>query len=246
LRSVYGQAELGFASANPQGRLSDDTSTSPFSHFAPERAFAPIVPIRDYILIPFFFASIGAAIPVKDLFEGQAAWRGIVYTVLMFLGKLAAGGWVLVADAFGHSRRRRRSKAGEERDHGAENGTAKQASSETITVDHQAQDQLPATDESAAKLDDASRSQRTQLSSSLSPAIFLGLSLVARGEIGFLILAIAREGGIVGQETNELSLQAYNVAVWAIVLNTFFGPLLLGVLLRFTRFGERIGRSRWN
>ena len=95
MRSVYGQAELGFASASPQGRLSDDTSTSPFSHFAPERAFAPIVPIRDYILIPFFFASIGAALfSISRLREQkipQEAIIGITFAV-------ASATTILIAD----------------------------------------------------------------------------------------------------------------------------------------------------
>ncbi|RMZ90795.1 hypothetical protein DV736_g1977, partial [Chaetothyriales sp. CBS 134916] len=40
------------------------------------------------ILKPFFFASIGFSIPIKRMFNGGIIWRGIVYSILMFLAKL--------------------------------------------------------------------------------------------------------------------------------------------------------------
>ena len=46
---------------------------------------------QHYVMEPLFFASVGFAIPFKDLWSGQAIWRGIVYTILMFIGKLAVG-----------------------------------------------------------------------------------------------------------------------------------------------------------
>ncbi|KAL2074321.1 hypothetical protein VTL71DRAFT_8099 [Oculimacula yallundae] len=47
------------------------------------------------ILKPFFFASIGFAIPITDMFRGDIVWRGIVYTVLMLLAKLITGVWLI-------------------------------------------------------------------------------------------------------------------------------------------------------
>ncbi|OJD19031.1 hypothetical protein AJ78_00982 [Emergomyces pasteurianus Ep9510] len=43
-------------------------------------------------------ASIGFAIPMKDLFEGLIIWRGIVYTLIMILSKLLTGIWLVRLD----------------------------------------------------------------------------------------------------------------------------------------------------
>ncbi|CZS93578.1 related to Na+/H+ antiporter [Rhynchosporium graminicola] len=50
------------------------------------------------ILKPFFFASIGFAIPITDMFRGDIVWRGIVYTILMLLAKLVTGIWLVRLD----------------------------------------------------------------------------------------------------------------------------------------------------
>ncbi|KFA72008.1 hypothetical protein S40288_07665 [Stachybotrys chartarum IBT 40288] len=46
-------------------------------------------------LKPFFFASIGFSIPISKMFSGDIVWRGIIYTVLMTLGKLTCGLWLI-------------------------------------------------------------------------------------------------------------------------------------------------------
>ncbi|KAL4961048.1 cation:proton antiporter [Aspergillus stella-maris] len=47
------------------------------------------------ILIPMFFASIGFAIPITEMFEGSVVWRGVVYAVLMTFGKMCTGLWLV-------------------------------------------------------------------------------------------------------------------------------------------------------
>jgi Kef-type K+ transport system membrane component KefB len=56
----------------------------------PHRASAAIHTIQERILVPFFFASIGAAIPIKDLFEGETVWKGILFSGLMAIAKVMA------------------------------------------------------------------------------------------------------------------------------------------------------------
>ncbi|MCJ1268468.1 hypothetical protein MMC22_008356 [Lobaria immixta] len=51
--------------------------------------------VVERILKPFFFASIGFSIPIRQLFEGDIVWRGLVYTLLMLLGKLSTGLWLV-------------------------------------------------------------------------------------------------------------------------------------------------------
>ncbi|KAL4794971.1 Sodium/hydrogen exchanger family-domain-containing protein [Aspergillus venezuelensis] len=47
------------------------------------------------ILIPMFFASIGFAIPITEMFQGSVVWRGVVYAVLMTFGKMCTGMWLV-------------------------------------------------------------------------------------------------------------------------------------------------------
>lgn len=47
------------------------------------------------VLRPFFFASIGFAIPITSMFTGPVIWRGIVYTILMTAAKLVCGLWLI-------------------------------------------------------------------------------------------------------------------------------------------------------
>ncbi|KAI9648407.1 hypothetical protein NHQ30_003041 [Ciborinia camelliae] len=43
--------------------------------------------VMDLILVPFFFASIGFSIPIKDMFEVSIVWKGFVYSLLMIIAK---------------------------------------------------------------------------------------------------------------------------------------------------------------
>jgi len=58
------------------------------------------------------------------------------------------------------------------------------------------------------------------------PAFLLGLAMTTRGEIGFLIAAIAQTSGVSGPA------EVYLVVMWAILLCTLVGPLAVGVVVR--------------
>ena len=58
------------------------------------------------------------------------------------------------------------------------------------------------------------------------PATFLGMAMVARGEIGLLIIQVGLN------ETSYLSQNAFITGAWAIILNTIIGPICVGLLLR--------------
>jgi Kef-type K+ transport system membrane component KefB len=78
----------------------------------------------------------------------------------------------------------------------------------------------------------------SEVSGSWAPATLLGAAMVARGEIGLLIIQIGLN------ETPFLTRKAFVVGVWAIVLNTIVGPVLVGLLLK--RVGKRIAEdARW-
>jgi Kef-type K+ transport system membrane component KefB len=76
------------------------------------------------------------------------------------------------------------------------------------------------------------------VSTGLAPAALLGAAMVARGEIGLLIIQIGLN------ETPFLTQKAFVIGVWAIVLNTIIGPVAVGMLLK--RAGTSIAENpRW-
>ena len=73
----------------------------------------------------------------------------------------------------------------------------------------------------------------------------LGMAMVSRGEIGFLISAVAESSGIYssGSESGGSS-ELFLVVTWAILLCTILGPLSVGVLVkRVRRLQERERRA---
>ncbi|KAL2257895.1 hypothetical protein VTK26DRAFT_9002 [Humicola hyalothermophila] len=148
--------------------------------------------VKRYMLEPWFFASIGFAIPFLDLWSGEVIWKGIVYTVFMALGKLLVGVVVPIWDCISLRRK----------------GTASEAPGDRAVTPNWA------------------------------PATLLGAAMVARGEIGLLIIQIGLN------ETPFLSQKAFLIGIWAIVLNTLIGPVLVGILLK--RSGSAIANdARW-
>ncbi|KAI4526011.1 hypothetical protein K525DRAFT_289102 [Schizophyllum commune Loenen D] len=59
-----------------------------------------VAPVQNQFLAPLFFASVGAALPIRSLgrVEGSSAvvWKGIVFSILMVLCKAVVGVWMLV------------------------------------------------------------------------------------------------------------------------------------------------------
>lgn len=68
-------------------------------------------------------------------------------------------------------------------------------------------------------------------------AALLGSAMVARGEIGLLIVQIGYN------ETSYVSEDGFLTAIWAILLNTIIGPITVGLLVKY--YGKTIGDSSW-
>ena len=52
--------------------------------------------VKEYIFAPFFFASIGFAVPFLDLWHGKELWQGILYSLMMIFGKFITGIWIVI------------------------------------------------------------------------------------------------------------------------------------------------------
>lgn len=78
LRGVLGRVSLA------------DTRTREFFRVVPRHSVLRLVDFLQ-IFVPLFFISIGFSIPFLQLWTGKRIWRGIVYAILMTIGKLLAG-----------------------------------------------------------------------------------------------------------------------------------------------------------
>ena len=168
---------------------------------------------QKYVLEPLFFASIGFAIPFLDLWTGEAIWKGFVYTLLMLLAKFIVGIWIPIWSAIKHDP----NQADEERQ--------QQSAGED---GHPLEKTLSSAN---------SPSRKAALKSSMSPALLLGMAMVARGEIGLLIVEIGYNN------TSYVSSDGFITAIWAILLNTIIGPIFVGVLIKMK--GDDIGKGPW-
>ncbi|PKX95673.1 cation:proton antiporter [Aspergillus novofumigatus IBT 16806] len=82
--------------------------------------------------------------------------------------------------------------------------------------------------------------QLTTKRRSLYPASILGLAMVARGEIGYLIASLAEADGIFSPHSSsspatssqEVDSEIYLVVIWTITLCTFIGPLCVWLLVK--------------
>jgi hypothetical protein len=78
----------------------------------------------------------------------------------------------------------------------------------------------------------ASESLPSKLQSRLYPALLLALAMTTRGEIGFLIAAVAQSSGLLVPE------DVYLIVQWGIVLCTLCGPIGVGLVVRKIKQGR--------
>ncbi|KAJ5993436.1 hypothetical protein N7451_009160 [Penicillium sp. IBT 35674x] len=218
------------------------------------------------ILTPLFFASIGFAIPITEMFKGSVVWRGIIYALLMMFGKLITGIW-LVRFSFRplcsltnglkrpFSRIRffciptKTGKDQKDKRHGQVESPT-QSSKEGIASDSQsdaqnakAKDRGPPDNqnpaghhvsqkESHATLRQSSTGTFPPKPRSLYPPSILGLAMVARGEIGYLIASLAQSQSMFGTGPSGGISEIYLVIIWAISICTLIGPICVGTLVK--------------
>ncbi|KAL1999568.1 hypothetical protein VTN02DRAFT_4344 [Thermoascus thermophilus] len=219
------------------------------------------------LLKPLFFASIGFAIPITEMFHGEIVWRGIVYAVLMALGKLLTGLWLVrislgpicryplrkkvksipfVSLIFcaGMLRHNAKEKAAEDTRRQDPQTAQKGNSNSSSERPHEPSTPSPEAATSAEPASSPSLSLPPR-PKSLYPPSLLGLAMVARGEIGYLIASLAETNGIFAQSastgggSSSRSSEIYLVVIWAITLCTLVGPISVGTLVRRVKTLQR-------
>lgn len=282
--TIKEEAQVGTSGATAQGptgtarRKSSAASARPSSPAKLEMTGLAVYhhyyhPAINRILRPFFFASIGFSIPITQLFSGAIVWRGIVYTMLMLLGKLVCGLWLvrfntslgisaavkkLVPFAGNNAPKTEKSTSAT-----ASPATPDPSNTATVTVPLSpanntpgspsigADNPSPANQSSPRPTPNSSRKRKPTIPKpvSLYPSAILGSAMVARGEIGFLISSLAESQGVFsgGQQAPEGgSSDLFLVVTWAILLCTIGGPVVVGLLVKRVKRLQVEERGRWS
>ncbi|KAF9476053.1 hypothetical protein BDN70DRAFT_882884 [Pholiota conissans] len=235
---------------------------------------AYLQPILVHLLAPLFFASIGAALPIKEMFathpnavqvsftdsasvagivNGKAShrvvWRGLVYSVLMVLGKMVVGIWMFVwPDPNAKQRLLQRPNAVRR----AFMYLKKLLAVRSLNGLKLALSRQNFQDPNAAWRQEDDSSASISASAELSPmrsALLLGLAMVARGEIALIVAQLARpllvetaapsatSTSSMGSETVTSTItpipdeEPFAVVIWAILVSTVGGALGVGALI---------------
>jgi hypothetical protein len=128
-----------------------------------------ITPSLNALLLPLFFGSIGYSIPFIPLWKGRTIWKGLVYSVLMALGKALCGIWVLVWNVTGSTTDEEQPEDVAQRQDGAETGTPSRISPS-----------------GRRKKRKGKGKWIKRARASWRGALLLGFAMIARGEIGLL------------------------------------------------------------
>ncbi|KAL2817544.1 Sodium/hydrogen exchanger family-domain-containing protein [Aspergillus granulosus] len=193
-----------------------------------------LVDVQKYLMEPLFFASVGFAIPFVQLWTGQRIWRGVVFTLLMAFAKFIVGIWVPVWQVLFDSKsptsdykKKQPQQPQDEESHTHEPTANTNTANYTGLPPDTSEKQTPSNSNLTPKI-----SRTTWLS-----GLLLGSAMVARGEIGLLIIEIGYN------ETSYVTQDGFITGVWAILLNTIIGPVCVGLLVK--AYGKRIGEGAW-
>ncbi|KAH6696934.1 sodium/hydrogen exchanger family protein [Plectosphaerella plurivora] len=197
--------------------------------------------VVEHFLKPLFFASIGFSIPVTRMFSGPIVWRGVVYAVFMTLAKIGCGIWLISFATPLHSIQKfvgKVSALGKTKSKGLAPGNqcaaAPEPTSQTPAASSSGVLEEPSeTPTNTTAITTKNASPDPEMPVSLYPASILAFAMVARGEIGFLISALAEANGIFGRQSGAAAQpsELFLIVTWAISLCTIGGPICVGLLV---------------
>ncbi|KAI8628452.1 Sodium/hydrogen exchanger [Xylariaceae sp. FL1651] len=205
----------------------------------------------NFVLKPFFF-----------LFVGEIIWRGIIYSILMIIGKLLCGLWLVrflisINGAWKGSNSFILSKCPQTvskiRSWRLKPTTGLRDLQERRTPRVCGAAPPPPslaqpTTVTSATLGHSSKLATPPTPLSLYPAAAIGCAMVARGKIGFLISLTAESQGVFRRpdESASEALELFLIITWAIFLCTIVGPLCAGLLVRRVKKLEKASEASGN
>lgn len=184
------------------------------------------------------------------MFAGSTIWKGLVYTALMFIGKFSTAIWLLRFSMPGKGRLEyAASKIGAKlrafRKLGHPSTALKQELAPTPEHVPEESEKSSNTEthppkQGSSSLQAGKPVQERAVSStipkpprSLYPPAIIGMAMVARGEVAFLIASIADSQGIFAES------EVYMIVMWAALLCTVIGPIGVGVMVTRVKALER-------
>lgn len=183
--------------------------------------------IQNRLLRPFFFASIGYAIPVRQLFTTRVAWQGITYAAIMAAAK-AACGIATLTDLWLRMRRKDRPAT-----------TCSQALSVAVEPTRSTSQ---AENRNGADFPPVPPYAGQAAKPSLWPtSLLLGGAMIARGEISLLILNLASTAS-----PELMPSDLFLVATWATLLCTLIGPIAVGATVKWMRRHQTVLPREWS
>jgi cobalamin biosynthesis Mg chelatase CobN len=193
------------------------------------------------------------------MFRGNIVWRGMVYAVLMVFGKMVTGLWLIrfsttpvrglirisqkvfsyisLACTKNRTKSKEQGTSSSEKKTTSPKSTAVANSSQTNTASSTSRDTTAEDVIASPPRNESTPRSGSQVSlppkpESLYPPAILGLAMIARGEIGYLIASLAQSKGIFSNGTDGGSSDIYLVIIWAISICTLVGPIVVGTLTR--------------
>lgn len=160
------------------------------------------------------------------MFSGSIVWKGIVYAILMTFAK----GLVGIVIYFEHFTQWWRTKKPLNKKKNQSDNRPQSQPAPVLPQDNPEAQTLPDTPHVIAML--------------------VGLAMISRGEIGFLIASLSQSSGTLtleamgGTGTQSSGEEIFLVIVWAVVICTIVGPIGVGILIRRLRQPQHEGRFR--
>jgi Kef-type K+ transport system membrane component KefB len=239
--SLLGAFLAGVMLSSVPVHLHKEDESRTIDHLAVFRDYAG--PVQDHVLAPLFFASIGYTIPFLSLFKSTLIWQGVVYSVFMCVGKVLVGfvvylGLEPILSLTGRVVRGNRTlptkqlNAGEHDLNRIETEEGRTGRFEDAPPEVTSNGSSPRSEPNALPA-------RPSLTERVTLGAALGTALVARGEIGILILQVAySKSQLASPEAPDtlLSEDVYLIGIWAVALCTIVGPVAFAGLMRSERF----------
>lgn len=190
---------------------------------------------------------MGFAIPLGQLFHGPVVWRGMVYTVLMALGKCATSVWLFAFPVLTKFINKVRTKIPQSNRNGQADNVPKQISPSSVHPPSQVFPDSEMASKSIISDDlDTSNPPIIQRNTILAmnydnpdtvktsqkyiyAVLLLSFAMTTRGEIGFLIAAVGQSIDILAPE------EVYLVVIWAVILCTLLGSIGVGIVVFFIK-----------
>ena len=191
---------------------------------------------------------MGFAIPLGQLFHGPVVWRGMVYTVLMVLGKCATSVWLFAFPVLNKFISKVKTKIPQSNRNAQADKVPTQSpprsahppsqifpdsemtSKSIISDDFDTSHNPPIIHRNtilAMNYDNPHTAKTSQ--KYIYAVLLLSFAMTTRGEIGFLIAAVGQSIDILAPE------DVYLVVIWAVILCTLLGSIGVGIVVFFIK-----------